>query len=83
MCVSQEKEGEGQSRSDSSEIGKCRHEINVIDSDRAPKVQVHSNKREYGDTEERSKENLRSFGRTTKIFEIFRWRIQRSSLSWI
>ena len=81
--VRRKKEGDRPSTSDSSEIGECRHEVNVIDSDRVPEVQVHSDKRVCGDTEEMSKENLRSFWRTTKIFERFRWRIQRSNVLWI
>ena len=57
--VSRKEEGSGQSSdSDFSASDECRHEVNVIDSDRAHKVQVHSGKEQCGQKEEVSKKSL-------------------------
>ena len=60
--VCQKQEGNGQNRTKSSRVlSECECHVNVIDSDRAPKVQVRADKEECGETEERSKEKFREF----------------------
>ena len=54
--------GTGQSSAnDFGATDECRHEVNVIDSDRASEVQVHSDKVQYGPIEEMSEEKFRVF----------------------
>ena len=49
----------------------CDFDVQVIDSDRAPKVQVHSDKNQCGQTEEMSKEKFKEFLADRPDFQTF------------
>ena len=60
--ASRKEEGiQGELLNDDSVLDDCSFDVHVIDSDRAPKVKVHSDKDQCGQTEERSKEKIKEF----------------------
>ena len=60
--ANQMREGrQGELLNDDSMLHECSFDVQVIDTDRAPQVQVHSDQDQCGQTEESSREKLREF----------------------